>query len=49
MPKIGPEIQHKKIAKRMKIETIKFLQVKLGDSLCKFENFVEEILKNNQM
>lgn len=33
----------------MKIETIKFLQVKLGDSLSEVENLSAKNLKQNQM
>jgi hypothetical protein len=43
------KVLNKKIANRMKIETVKFLQVKLGDSLSKIRNFIEKISKNNQM
>ena len=33
----------------MKIETIKFLQIKLGDSLGETESFAVKISRNKQM
>lgn len=42
------DFSQKKI-KRMKIEAIKFLRVKLGDSLSEAESFAVKISKNKQM